>query len=678
VSSTRTPNDSSSSAGTARRGSALSLPGRLLVGAVGVSGATVVVLSAAVLTGADVPIEWVAFSLLTFVTGFFTLKIPSIDVLLSVSEVFTFSCVLLFGPEMGALTVAVDGLLLSYRAKHSSAQTIFNFGNLTLSVWISGRLFFAAAGVPPLFTELSASNQLIVPLALLAAAYFTLNSGLTATVIAIESRRTPLGVWREHFMALAPTYAAGASVALLLVVALRQVHFSVIALIVPLLLISYLTMRSSFGRLEDSKRHVQKLNTMYLSTVETLATAIDAKDEVTHGHIRRVQAAAVGLAKELGIADETTLKAIEAAALLHDTGKIAVPEHILNKPGKLTAAEFEKMKLHAPIGAEILSSIDFPYPVVPIVRHHHENWDGSGYPDGLKGEQIPIGARILSVVDCFDALTSDRPYRARMTNEAAIAILLDRRGTMYDARIVDAFIGAHARLMPSETPMHPAARAVGGARAKERSTAADAAVVALPLPSESSVSEELLGVSSLARAIDGEASVADVGALTWMMLKQILPCAAMGVFVLEERDDTVRGCYAAGTHAARIRALTTAPGEGVVGWVAANRRAAVNAEPAIDYGVDITTLDPPLQSMVAVPLLHEGRLIAVLSVYATARGAYTDDHARVIDLLAPKLGASLAKVRSNTTTRFDADTSGRRSAVASTDLRLLKGARSAG
>jgi putative nucleotidyltransferase with HDIG domain len=619
----------------------LSPGGRLLVAAVGASGIAVVALSAAILAGGHVPVEWVAFSLLTFATGFFTLKIPSIDVLLSVSEVFTFSCVLLFGPEMGALTVAVDGLLLSYRAKHSVPQTIFNFGNLSLSVWLSGHLFFATSGVPPLFTALSAPNELIVPLALLAATYFTLNSGLTATVIAIESRRTAIEVWRQHFMPLAPTYAAGASVALLLVVALRQVHFSVIALILPLLLISYLTMRSSFGRVEDSKRHVEKLNTMYLSTVETLATAIDAKDEVTHGHIRRVQAAAMGLAKELGMTDETTLKAIEAAALLHDTGKIAVPEHILNKPGKLTPAEFEKMKLHAPIGAEILASIDFPYPVVPIVRHHHENWDGTGYPDGLRGEDIPIGARILSVVDCFDALTSDRPYRARMTDEAAIAILLERRGTMYDARIVDTFIGAHARLMPSETPMHPAARAVGGARALERASAADASTAA----GESGISEEMLGVSSLARAIDGEANITDIGALSWMMLKGMLPCAAMGVFVPEERDDTVVGCYAAGHHAARIRSLVTAPGEGVIGWVAANRRAAVNAEPAIDYGVDASTMDAPLLSMLAAPLVHEGRLVAVLAVYASTRAAYTEDHARLIDLLSPKLATSFAAVR---------------------------------
>src|SRR5262249_44562613 len=158
---------------------------------------------------------------------------------------------------------------------------------------------------------------------------------------------------------------------------------------------------------------------------------------------------AVHLAREIGVRDEALLKAIEAAALLHDMGKLAVPEYILNKPGKLTEAEFDKMKLHASVGADILSAIDFPYPVVPIVRHHHENWDGTGYPSGLKGTDIPIGARILSVVDCFDALTSDRPYRRRMSDNEALAILHDRRGQMYDPMIVDAFSQVQARALDS-------------------------------------------------------------------------------------------------------------------------------------------------------------------------------------------------------------------------------------
>ena len=203
------------------------------------------------------------------------------------------------------------------------------------------------------------------------------------------------------------------------------------------------------GRLEDANRHVSQLNEMYLSTIEALAMAVDAKDQITHGHIRRVQSYAVQLAKRVGVADEKQLKAIEAAALLHDMGKLAIPEHILNKPGKLTPAEFEKMKRHADLGADLLSSVRFPYPVVPIVRHHHENWDGTGYPAAISGTDIPIGARILSVVDCFDALTSDRPYRPRLSVEDAFDILKERRGTIYDPLIVDTFLKAYHEIAPA-------------------------------------------------------------------------------------------------------------------------------------------------------------------------------------------------------------------------------------
>jgi putative nucleotidyltransferase with HDIG domain len=158
-----------------------------------------------------------------------------------------------------------------------------------------------------------------------------------------------------------------------------------------------------------------------------------------HDHIRRVQNRAVALAARVGVVDEAQIRAIEAGALLHDVGKIAIPEYILNKPGKLSPAEFERMKSHVRVGAEILSQVDFPYPVAPIVLHHHENWDGSGYPDGLQGNDIPVGARILAVVDCFDALTSNRPYRRALSVQETFEIIEARSGTMYDPSLVNAF-----------------------------------------------------------------------------------------------------------------------------------------------------------------------------------------------------------------------------------------------
>jgi len=624
---------------SAKTSSTLSRGGRVYVATVAAIGIPLGVYCVLTLVRHHVPREFLIFAALTLLSGRFTLKVPSVEAHFSPSEMFVFASVLLFGPEAGAITLAADSVLIAWQRKLTPVQTLFNFGNLALSVWLSGQLFFWMSGVQPLYTDVGQPGALIVPLLFLAAAYFFVNSGLTATAIALAKKKPPFAIWCEHFLWLGPGYAAGACVALLLVVALHMVHFSALVLIPPLLLIFYITMRSSFGRVEDAKGHVIALNRLYLSTVETLATAIDAKDEVTHGHIRRVQVAALALARELGIADEPTLQAIEAAALLHDTGKIAVPEHILNKPGKLTPAEFEKMKLHATIWAEIRSAIDLPYIVVRIVRHHHENWDGTGYPDRIAGAAIPIGARILSVVDCFDALTSDRPYRRRMTNEAALAILMERRGTMYDPAIVDTFVRVYERIMPApESGGHPVAKTLGEARAP-RIELADMAGSGFE-----AATSEVLAVSSLARAVSGEATIADVGALTWMMLRQVAPCASMGIFVYDEKSDGVVLQYADGAHAVSLRGARMTLGAGIAGWSAAHRRFVLNGDPAIDLGPGVVSLSPPLRSSLTVPLIHESNVVAVISLYGTMPEAFTDDHARLLTLLAPSLATSIASV----------------------------------
>ena len=638
------------------------------VAAVAASGCTLFVYCAWRAAAQNLPVEWWILAGLTFASGRIELKVPSLDARFTVSEVFAFTCVLLFGPEAGAVTLALDSLVLAWHRRMTADKTAFNFGNLTLATWLSGTLFFAVAGVAPLFAGGSPAGELILPLALLAGCYFLVNTGLVALAFGLQTNANPVAIWHSHFMRLSAGYAANASLALLLVVALRELHFTAIAVLPPVLLIFYYTLRSSFGRIEDAKGHLDKLNTLYLSTVETLATAIDAKDEVTHGHIRRVQLATVALARELGVKDEQTLKAIEAAALLHDTGKIAVPEHILNKPGKLTPAEYEKMKLHAPIGAEILSAIDFPYPVVPIVRHHHENWDGTGYPDRIGGTDIPIGARILSVVDCFDALTSDRPYRKRMTDEDALRILLERRGTMYDPLVVDVFTAKYKEIMPAEEPAaHPATRAVGGARETARlepaevSSAAERKPAAEERPTRSAADaeaagsgtvaaadatglQEVLAVSSLARAVSGKASLSDVGALAWMTLRNVLPASSMALFAEDQSQDLMTVVHAAGAHAPMLRQLQKSRGGGIAGWVAVNRRGVLNADPALDLGFGAATLDPPLRSSVTVPLAHEGRLVGVLSCYAPAPQAFSEDHLRLLEVLAASLAAAVSSV----------------------------------
>ena len=618
---------------------ALPLRARLFVGVVSLLGFAVVAHSLYALVYTQIPSEWMVFAVLTIASGLLTVKVPSLDARVSVSEAFAFASVLLFGPHVGVVTLALDGIRVSFHWKMNTEQTVFNFANLGLSMFAGATLFYASSGIPPLFTGPAPSTVIALHLALMTLAYFAVNSGLTAAAVALSSGRPVRSVWLKHYWPLIPGYIAAASVSLLLVLAFREVQMLAVGLIIPLLLVCYLTVRSSYGRLEDAKTHVEHLNRLLFSTVETLATAIDAKDEVTHDHVRRVQQGTLTLARTLGITDPLQLQALEAAALLHDTGKIAVPEHILNKPGKLTEAEFEKMKRHAPIGAEILSSIEFPYPVVPIVRHHHETWDGTGYPDRLKGEEIPLGARLLSVVDCFDALTSDRPYRRRMTDAQALAILRDRRGVMYDPAVVDAFVADYKRIMPeSSAEPHPASRAIGDARALDREEQAKEQAS----QAEPGLSDELLAVTSLSRALTGDARVADVGALLWTILRSVMPCETMAIFLPDLDTDEVDLSYAAGAHASMLRGTRRASGAGIAGWVAVNGRSAVNADPALDLGYRVAEMSPPLRSCLAVPLVEGESLVAVLTLYRLQRAAFSDDDVRLVELLAPRLATSLA------------------------------------
>src|SRR5262245_541937 len=429
----------------------MSTGGRVYLAGVIVSGIAAVLTSVVDVQNNLLPFQWYLLAALTFISGSATVNLPTVGASISVSETFVFASVLLFGPAAGTIMVALDGLVISFwMAKRLPEwyRALFNMTAPAISIWIAAQLLFSIAGIQPLFKQQSSVNTLLLPLLIFAVVYFGLNSWLIALAVSFEKRCSTYRIWRENFLWLSLNYFSGASVALLLVVYTRDVDLRFIGVIVPLLLVLYFTFKTTMGRVEDANNHLQQLNRLYLSTIETLAMAIDAKDQITHGHIRRVQRYAVGLARNVGVSDETLIKAIEAAALLHDMGKLAVPEYILNKPGKLTPAEFEKMKAHATVGADILGAVDFPYPVVPIVRHHHENWNGTGYPAGIKSTDIPIGARILSVVDCFDALTSDRPYRPRLSDEEALAILVERRGTMYDPLIVDTFVRVYKDIAP--------------------------------------------------------------------------------------------------------------------------------------------------------------------------------------------------------------------------------------
>ena len=604
----------------------------LYVGLVMLAGASLFVVSAYTLPSVAHAREWGVLSVLALVASRFPLRVPGRNAWFGISDTFFIASALLFGPAPATITVAVDSMLMASAFKTwSMRRFLFNTGGPSIAFAIGAQAFFGLAGTGPLFGTHIQVEALLLPLVCFVVVYYSLNAGLVSIAIALEKQTPVLTVWRSHFAVLSVNYFASGSIAFFVVLLTQYLNIVALIAAIPVLAVINLATRSFVGRMEDAEEHVATVDRLYLSTIGALSTAIEAKDGVTSSHIHRVQHYALGLANALGPLDEQTLKAIQAAALLHDTGKLAVPERILNKPGKLTEAEFETMKLHVDVGADILSSIDFPYPVVPIVRAHHENWDGTGYPNGLKETEIPIGARILSVVDCYDALTSDRPYRAAMSDGEALDIIRARRGTMYDPVVVDTFERVCRDIAPMavKPQLQKAIQQINKAFTPEP-VAAPAAAVAPPM---NEGPESMRALASLARIVSGRPTAADLSSMIWTHVRHIVPNTSCAFFLNEPDTDSVAVAFVAGNASSVLQGLQIKMGERLTGWVAANHQPIVNSEAQLDLGAEAMLAG--LRYCLSLPLVADGRLLGVLSLYGAE--PFKDDQAQTLQFVLPHL-----------------------------------------
>lgn len=585
--------------------------------------------------------QWLWFAALTLLSGALHVRLSdSAKASITISETFVFAGTLLYGTGLGTILVLLDAaavtVLLRVRRGISWHQVAFNLAAPPLSVWAAATVLFGVVGVTPISqTDLTADlgGRWVLGLALFTLLYFLLNSWLITLAVSLTQRTSPWRIWYGLTDLLA-NYASGASIAALLVYSKHQVNLSFVLLMMPLLGVIYLTYRSSAKRVVAEQQKNAELNRVFLSTIEALAMAIDAKDQVTHGHIRRVQRYTMALAETVGIKDEKQIKALEAAALLHDTGKLAVPEYILNKPGPLTSSEFERMKLHAAVGADILKSIDFPYPVEPIVRHHHENWDGTGYPDGIQGQAIPLGARILSVVDCYDALTSDRPYRPRMTRQQAEQVLRDRRSKMYDPWIVDEFLNILDRLEQQEGADH--AISLGGHTASmPRLSPAQLEVISATTAEEREFKE-------LSRDLPRATNLSDAIEVVFRHLRRVTPAASLALYVpridSKENDLIVVACTGAGTSVVESQRVPV--GERISGWAFAHKQVVFNSDASLDLGPVAKTLPVPLRWALVAPVFERQQVLGVISLYGS--DIFDKDHKRMLETAASLFYSSLA------------------------------------
>jgi putative nucleotidyltransferase with HDIG domain len=588
---------------------------------------------------------WIALPALAVLTGSFTFRIPGSVVRLTVAEPIVFTATLLFGPAAGTVAAAIDAIAMSLRmGRHlrTTHRFAFNVALLAVSIWPASSAFFWMTGIDPHNPSYQSLGQFIAPLFFFAAGVFASNSALLAVALSIERGVSAITIWRQQFSWVATSYFASASIAALLVVYGPAIDTALVIVLVPLLVVSYLVFRTTVGRLDDANRHLAEVNSLYLSTIETLAMAIDAKDQVTHGHIRRVQKFAVGLANRIGVDDDRQLRAIEAAALLHDMGKLAIPEFILNKPGRLTQGEFDVMKTHAAVGADILSAIRFPYPVVPIVRHHHENWDGSGYPDGISGTAIPIGARILSVVDCYDALTSDRPYRPAMSDDQAIAILVQRRGSMYDPLVVDSFVRDHEFLKAEvERDISPP-------------PALPRLEVASPPTSDStSDRNELIASLRLLAAlfpVGRPPTLESTAREVMRQLRRVVDFDTAATFIIDDSLLRLRCEAADGSFAGGLNGLEIPVAEQLTGWVAAHRTPAWNSNAALDR---VPQMPDGVVIASSIPLSDDFAIHGVLTLYGRSGQDISLSQRRAIECLLPATTLAIARSSHQKGSRID-------------------------
>ncbi len=507
-------------------------------------------------------------------------------------------------------------------------QLLFNVAGMACSIEASYGIYHAA------FLEGRLETSLRLLLA--AAVFFITNTLSIAIVIALTEGKRPWIVWRESYFWSFPNYLVGAAVAWIVNAAARVLGWQTSLLLLPILYVIYRSHSLYINRLEDEKKravqeraHAEEVAALHRRTIEVLALAIEAKDQTTQAHLERVEVYAVALGKELGL-DEIQLDALRASALLHDIGKLAVPEYIISKPGKLTPDEFEKMKTHTIVGAEIVEQIRFPYPVAPIVRSHHEKWDGTGYPDGLAAEQIPIGARILSAVDCLDALASDRQYRRALPLDEAIKMVIQESGKSFDPRVVEVLARRYVELERQ-------AKANGSQEKARLSTdikivRGDAPAAGFESAGNSSLRNFHLAVVAenpeklLAQCDDRRAAFRAL----CNFIGEIVPYHVMVLY--EKQGNSLVAEDLDGEDYRLFASLEIPLGMGLSGWVAENRKSIINGNPSVEPGY---LSDPSkfstLRSALAVPLVANDGVVGVLSLYRQEREAFTSEElARLI------------------------------------------------
>lgn len=475
---------------------------------------------------------------------------------------------------------------------------------------------------------------LFVALTITALLHYLVNTALYLTFLGFRTEEGIFIIWKETFFWGIATYGIALVSAFATHIFFLQFGTPIGFLFIPLVFALNLASRFYNQTLETKDVESTETSRIHLATIEALATAIDARDQVGVGHARRVQIYAIGMGEVLGLSDDE-IQALRTGALLHDIGKLAVPDHILNKPGRLTPAEMEKTKIHSTVGASILEKVNFPYPVVPTVLFHHESWDGSGYPQGLSKEEIPLTARIIAVADAYDTLRGARPYRTSLSREEARRCLRNESGKQYDPRLVETFLrycntfeqrieeaGLSYNLENRDKFEHE----VGIESANNQFKGSYVEQI-------KRANREVYTLYELARIFSGSLSIDETLKLFVAKVRELVPFDTCVIYLYNEKEKTAVATYVEGVNAESIENKRIKEGEGATGYVLKNRQSVHNINPALDFSFSYSHIAEDFTSMASLPLIANEKLIGAISLYSSRLESYEDDYMRLLETI---------------------------------------------
>jgi diguanylate cyclase (GGDEF)-like protein/putative nucleotidyltransferase with HDIG domain len=561
-------------------------------------------------------------------------KIPKTQTVISAKELVAFWGIIWLGVPGGVLMAASASLARFVSSSKSKKQGLFAVFVHTLATFAAGNVFYLIlrnwAGFANTFVGENTLEISWVAIASAAAvsSHYLLFSLITSSFLKIESDYSFTELWRKNFAWTAASYTLAAFGTIALHVMFLDFGRSFGLVMLPTVIVAHLAYKIHTRRLEQKTREISEASRIHLAMVEALATAIDARDQVGIGHVRRTQIYAVGMGEILNLS-AGEIQALNTGALLHDIGKLAVPDHILNKPGRLTPAEMEKTKIHSSVGASILEKINFPYPVVPTIKYHHEMWDGSGYPEGLMKDNIPLTARILSVADAYDTLRGARPYRPAVSRDEARRFLLNGASTQFDPKIVDVFL-RNLRQFEEEIE----AQGLAYRHDKEHEMRTDNPAD----DSEQSYVEqikranrEVFTLYELAKVFSSALNLQETLALFSEKIGQFVPFETCAVYLLDEKRDDAEAVFVKGKNSAALKNKRVKVGEGATGYVLKKRQSVYNINPGLDFSFSQLDFIQEYSAMASLPLIANEKLIGAVSLYSCELDNYEDEHMRLLE-----------------------------------------------